>query len=175
MSWPMSNKRYVGRNLTSSLPWNTKNHSLESTLRSDQCGVFFVFFALKKGPVGKNCGLVVLWFSLFKLSINQMQALMYTSLCPWDFIALLCGPCFPSQTFVGSYSLHPVPLIGQSELVVEPFLQPNAGAPFSINRYLPCTAAQGDCRKTLVCLRCCVWKALTALQVLLLMKKKSDD
>lgn len=107
------------------------------------------FSALKKQPVGKINNSqrfsrpVVLWNSLFKLPINQTQALTYTSLCPWVFIALLCGLCFPSQTFVVSYSSHPVPLIGQNKLLVGPFLQPEVGEPFSINRYFPYTAVSG--------------------------------
>lgn len=80
---------------------------------------------------------VFLWKAIFKLSINQSQTLMYTPLCPWVFVALLCGPYFPSQTCVVSYSLHPLPLIGQRELLAGPFLQPKVGAPVSINGYLP--------------------------------------
>ncbi len=121
------------------------------------------FSALEKPPVGKKSSQwlsrpVVLWDSLFKLSINQTQALTYTSLCPWVFIVSLCGPCFPSQTFVGSYSLHPAQML--MEVV---------GEPFSINRYLY------RCIREIVERWYCVWDALqasTAPRVLVLIRQK---
>lgn len=99
------------------------------------------FSALEKPPVGKKSSQwlshpVVPWNSLFKLSINQTQALTYTSLCPWVSIVLMCGPCFPSQTFGGSYSLLPVQLLVGA-----------VGAPFSIIRFLPNIAVSRRLRK----------------------------
>lgn len=119
LSWPRPNKRSVKK--LDQLPALRQEETLLRNLDKN------CFFCSKKYPVEKT-RLPAVWFfwfsdwkSLFKLPINQTQALTYTSLCPWGFIALLCGLCFPSQTFVVSYSSHPVPLIGQSKLLVGPF------------------------------------------------------
>lgn len=80
-----------------------------------------------EAPLWISCS-AFLWKAIFKLSINQRQTLMYTPLCPWVFVALLCGPYFPSQTFVVSYSLHPLPLIGQRELLAGPFFTTQSGS-----------------------------------------------
>lgn len=119
-------------NLIISLLQNRKNSYWEIT----PVLLMFGVEAVGEAPLWISCS-AFLWKAIFKLSINQRQTLMYTPLCPWVFVALLCGPYFPSQTFVVSYSLHPLPLIGQRELLAGPFLQPKVGAPVSINRYLP--------------------------------------
>lgn len=100
---------------------------------------------------------------------------MYTSLCSWVFHSLtVCGLCFPSQTFVGSYSFLPVPLLGQIVLLVGPlFLTTRIRSTlfhkqiFTIYCYI----------REIVEMWECVWyalptKALTALQVLFLIRTK---
>lgn len=93
--------------------------------------LMFVVEAVGEAPLWISCS-AFLWKAIFKLSINQRQTLMYTPLCPWVFVALLCGPYFPSQTFVVSYSLHPLPLIGESweSCWRDPFYNPKWEHPF---------------------------------------------